>query len=188
MSLEIVQYGHPALRAKGRRIEKIDEKIHQLALDMLDTMVEADGVGLAAQQIGMPIQMCVIDITGVTNRPSVMRIDGKPVDPEAHMPMVLINPEIEPYGREDDGIEGCLSFPGLTNKIKRPASVRVKAQTLDGSLIEFEADGLLARAVQHEHDHLHGILFIDRMTAKDRKRLEEEIESFRTASGSFEVS
>lgn len=179
MILDIVQYGHPALRAKGGRVEKIDDKIHQLAADMVETMVEADGVGLAAQQIGMPIQMCVIDVTGVTSRPSAMRVDGKPVDPEEYMPLVMLNPEIEPYGKEDNGVEGCLSFPGLTSKIKRPGSVRVKTQLLDGSTLEFEADGLLARAVQHEYDHLHGMLFIDRMSPSDRKALDAEIESFR---------
>ena len=179
MILDIVQYGHPALRAKGSRVEKIDEKIHQLAEDMLETMVDADGVGLAAQQIGRPIQMCVVDVTDVSDRPSAMRINGHPVELEEHMPLVLINPEVETFGKVKAGTEGCLSFPGLRSKIERPYSVKVKAQLLDESTIEFEADGLLARAVQHEHDHLHGILFIDRMTAADRKALETEIEQLR---------
>jgi peptide deformylase len=179
MILDIVQYGHPALRAKGSRIETIDEKIHRLAQDMLETMVDADGVGLAAQQIGRAIQMCVIDVTDVSDRPSAMRIEGHPVNLEDHMPLVLINPEIEPFGKVNGGTEGCLSFPGLRGKIPRPYSVKVKAQLLDGSLIEFEADGLLARAVQHEHDHLHGILFIDRMSPAERKTLEPEIEHLR---------
>lgn len=181
MILEIVQYGHPALRAKGRRVETIDAKIHQLAEDMLETMVDADGVGLAAQQIGMPIQMCVVDVAGVRDRPSELRIGGKKVDIESHMPLILINPEVEPFGREKSGVEGCLSFPGLRGDIVRPLSVRVKAQDLEGQLIEFEADGLLARAVQHEHDHLHGILFIDRMDKRQRQELEDEIESLRTS-------
>jgi peptide deformylase len=181
MILEIVQYGHPALRAKGRRVETIDSQIRQLAEDMLETMVDADGVGLAAQQIGIPIQMCVVDVAGVRDRPSELRIGGRKVDIESHMPLVLINPEIEPYGREKSGVEGCLSFPGLRGDIVRPVSVRVKAQDLEGQLIEFEADGLLARAVQHEHDHLHGILFIDRMDKRQRKELEPEIEDLRTS-------
>jgi peptide deformylase len=183
MILEIVQYGHPALRAKGRRVETIDAKIHQLAEDMLETMVDADGVGLAAQQVGIPIQMCVVDVAGVRDRPSELRIDGKRVDIEQNMPLVLINPEIEPYGKEKSGVEGCLSFPGLRGEIVRPVSVRVKAQDLEGRLIEFEADGLLARAVQHEHDHLHGILFIDRMDKNQRKELDEEIEDLRVDFG-----
>ena len=181
MILEIVQYGHPALRAKGRRVETIDAKIHQLAEDMLETMIDADGVGLAAQQIGIPIQMCVVDVAGVKDRPSELRIGGKRVEIDPHMPLFLINPEIETFGREKSGPEGCLSFPGLRGDIVRPLSVRVKAQDLEGQLVEFEADGLLARAVQHEHDHLHGILFIDRMDKRQRQELEEEIESLRTS-------
>ena len=99
MILEIVQYGHPALRAKGRRIEKIDARIRELAQEMLETMYGADGVGLAAQQVGMPIQLCVIDVTEVKDRPSVLRIAGNPVDIEEHMPLVLINPEVETLRR-----------------------------------------------------------------------------------------
>lgn len=176
MILEIVQYGHPALRAKGRRIEVVDDEIRQLADDMLDTMYDADGVGLAAQQVGMPLQMCVIDVAGVEDRPSVLRIDGKVVDIEENMPVVLINPEVETFGKDETGPEGCLSFPGVRGDITRPYSVRVTAKSLDGDDIVFEADGLLARAVQHEHDHLHGILFIDRMAAKEKKSIQAEID------------
>lgn len=180
MILDIVQYGHPALRAKGRRIETIDSTLRQLAADMLETMIDADGVGLAAQQVGLPIQMCVVDVAGVTDRPSALRIDGKPADIDAHMPLILINPDIETFGRDKSGPEGCLSFPGLRGDITRPLSVRVNALDLEGNPISFEADGLLARAIQHEHDHLHGILFIDRMDKAQRRDLEEEIESLRS--------
>ncbi len=181
MILEIVQYGHPALRAKGSRIEKINKEIRQLAEDMLETMVDADGVGLAAQQIGRPIQMCVVDVAGVKDRPSALRLSGQSVEIGGHMPLVLINPEVETFGRLHSGAEGCLSFPGLQGDITRPYSVRVKAQTLDGE-VEFEADGLLARAIQHEHDHLHGILFIDRMEPAQRRDLEPEMESLRSSN------
>jgi peptide deformylase len=175
MILEIVQYGHPALRANGRRIEKIDARIRALAEDMLETMYDADGVGLAAQQVGMPVQLCVIDVTGVKDRPSVLRIAGNPVELEAHMPLILVNPEVEAFGKPETGVEGCLSFPGARSDVTRPGSVRVKAQSLDGTIIEFEAAGLLARAIQHEHDHLHGILFIDRVIAAERARIESEM-------------
>lgn len=179
MILEIVQYGHPALRAKGRRVETVDAKIRKLAVDMLETMVDADGVGLAAQQIGMPLQMCVVDVAGVKDRPSELRIGGNRVEIEDHMPLVLLNPEVETFGKTRAGVEGCLSFPGLRGDIARPFSVRVQATSLEGASIEFEADGLLARAIQHEHDHLHGILFIDRMEKRQRAELEEDIESIR---------
>lgn len=179
MSLEIVQYGHPALRAKGRKITKIDEDLADLVDDMLETMVEADGVGLAAQQIGRPLQLCVIDVEGVSNRPSRMWIDGQTVELEEFMPLVLINPEVELLGQSETGTEGCLSFPGISADISRPEKVRVKTQLLDGSNLTFEADGLLARAVQHEFDHLQGVLFIDRMEPEDRKRLEPKIARLR---------
>ncbi|CAN5610511.1 peptide deformylase [soil metagenome] len=176
MILEIVQYGHPALRAKGRRIEKVDDEIRQLADDMLDTMYDADGVGLAAQQVGMPLQLCVIDVSGVEDRPSQLFINGTGVDIEENMPLVLVNPDVETFGEEETGPEGCLSFPGIRGDITRPFSVRVSAKSLEGDDIVFAADGLLARAVQHEHDHLHGILFIDRMEAKEKKSIQAEID------------
>ncbi|GAT33135.1 peptide deformylase [Terrimicrobium sacchariphilum] len=171
MILEIVEYGHPALRAKGRNIEKIDRDLLQLISDMLETMYEADGVGLAAQQVGRPLQLCVIDVDGIKDRPSTMWVDGKKVALEEYMPMVLINPELELIGKPKAGVEGCLSFPGIRADIDRPPRVKVKAIDAEGQALNFEADGLLARAVQHEYDHLQGVLFIDRMSDKDRKAL-----------------
>lgn len=179
MILEIVQYGHPSLRARGRRIEKIDARVRKLVEDMLETMHEADGVGLAAQQIAVPVNLCVVDVTGVKDRPSVLRVGGQAVDLEEFMPLVLINPEIETFGTKHCAVEGCLSFPGLRGDIIRPFSVRVRAQNLDGDPVDFEADGLLARAIQHEHDHLQGVLFIDRMGKDQRKTLAAEIEQLR---------
>lgn len=176
MILEIVQYGHPALRAKGRRVEKIDIKIRQLAEDMLETMVDADGVGLAAQQVGLPLQLFVVDVSDVTDRKSGLRINGEAVDINDHMPMALVNPEVEPYGKEQAGPEGCLSIPGIRADVIRPISVRVKAQDLEGNIVEFEADGLLARAVQHENDHLNGILFLDHLDPKTRDECLRELE------------
>lgn len=175
MILEIVQYGHPALRSKGRKVTKIDAELENLVDDMLETMVDADGVGLAAQQIGRPLQLCVIDVEGVTNRPSRMWVGGKEVELEEFMPLVLINPELELLGQPETGTEGCLSFPGISADITRPERVRVKTQLLDGSELSFEAEGLLARAVQHEFDHLQGVLFIDRMDPEERKLLEPKI-------------
>lgn len=176
MILEIVEYGHPALRAKGRRIEKFDDDLRQLAEDMLETMYEADGVGLAAQQVGIPIQLCVIDVSDLSDTSSVMRVNGKEVNVDDFMPLALVNPVIEPFGPEKARQEGCLSFPGLRGRIPRPVSVRVTAQDLEGHEIRFEADGLLATAVQHEYDHLHGTLFIDRMIPADRKQIEADID------------
>lgn len=167
MILPIVEYGHPALRSKGRRIERVDSRIFKLAEDMIDTMNDAQGVGLAAQQIGLPLQLCVVDVLDA-DEPGELRVDGKPAPLEDYMPLVLVNPEIEPFGPTESVKEGCLSFPGMQGAIPRPAEVRVKATTLENEPIEFTATGLLARAVQHEYDHLQGILFIDRMEPADR--------------------
>ena len=94
MIREIVIYGDPVLRAKGKRIQKTDEAIRQLAADMLETLHEANGVGLAAQQVGDALQLTVVDVSEAENRPSKMWIDGKEVDPKEHMPLVLLNPEL----------------------------------------------------------------------------------------------
>ena len=176
MILEITQHDHPALRTKGRPVEKVDAKIRRLAEEMIETMRAAEGIGLAAQQVGLPLQLFVLDVPHMKDRPSAMRVGGKPVDFEPLMPMVLVNPLIEPFGRTRIGNEGCLSFPGLRGDVPRPFAVRVKALALTGEELEFEAEGLLSRAVQHEFDHLQGILFIDRMSDEDRlDELPEEI-------------
>jgi peptide deformylase len=168
MVLEIVKYGNPVLRAKGAAVGAVDEKVRKLAADMIETMNAANGVGLAAQQIGVPVQVAVIDVTDVKDRPSEMFINGKKVDVEAFMPMVLLNPVLDLSKETEEGVEGCLSFPELSADIVRAERVKVKARTLEGTTLEFEATGLLARALQHEVDHLHGILFIDRMSAASR--------------------
>ncbi len=175
MILPIVKYGHPVLRQKGARIEKITPEIRQLIEDMIETMYEANGVGLAAQQVAQALQLAVIDVTEATDRPSTMEVDGKPVNPEDWMPMVLINPEIKPAGEPATGGEGCLSFPELYGDVSRPGVVDVTAMNAKGKLFSFRAGGLLGRAVQHEADHLHGILFIDRMSSSEKKKIQEEM-------------
>jgi peptide deformylase len=171
MIRDIVFYGEPVLRSRGKQIDKIDEEIRLLAADMLETMYDANGVGLAAQQVGRSVQLTVIDVSDAESRPSQMWIDGQEVDPNEHMPMVLINPELQLGEELEIGTEGCLSFPEITAEIPRSAKVRVKAQDLKGNRIEFEAAGLLGRAVQHETDHLNGILFIDRMSSASKASL-----------------
>ena len=168
MVLDIVKYGNSVLRAKGVKIDKPDASTEKLVADMLETMEAANGVGLAAQQIGMPIQLAVIDVTGVEDRPSTMEVDGKAVKVEEQMPLILLNPVLELGPDKEDGIEGCLSFPEVTGEISRSKRVKVKANRLNGTPMEFEASGLLARALQHEVDHLNGILFIDRMNAAQK--------------------
>src|SRR5216110_1665621 len=161
MILPILQYGDPILRAKGQRIEELDDRIRELAANMIETMHAAHGVGLAAQQIGEAFQLTVLDVSPVEDRPSTLKLNGEDADPKSAMPLVLINPEIELHGEMDIGLEGCLSFPEITGDIERAHSVTVRAQNLEGGTIEIEAGKFLARAIQHEHDHLNGILFID---------------------------
>lgn len=175
MVLDIVKYGHPVLRQKGSRPDRVSPELKRLIADMLETMKDAHGVGLAAQQVAQPVQLTVIDVRGVEDRPSTMEIDGKPVDVDAHMPLVLLNPDITPVGEPEDGPEGCLSFPQIYADISRPESVDVKAMNEKGEPVAFRCGGLLARAVQHETDHLNGILYIDRMNHATRQRLKQEL-------------
>ncbi|PYJ21474.1 MAG: peptide deformylase [Verrucomicrobia bacterium] len=175
MILPILQYGDPVLRGKGTRVEEIDDRIRELIADMIETMHAANGVGLAAQQIGEALQLTVLDISQVEDRPSTLKLNGKEADPKSAMPLVLINPEIELLDETEVGTEGCLSFPEITGEIERAKSVRARAQTLEGGIIEIEASGFLARAIQHEDDHLNGILFIDRMNSAAKAALSSRL-------------
>ena len=150
--------------------------IKQLIADMFETMYAYKGVGLAAQQVGVPLQLTVIDVRGATDRPSTLELNGKAADPDEFMPLVLINPEVKPLGDPVAGPEGCLSFPEIFADITRPESVEVRAVNENGKPLHFRCGGLLARAVQHEVDHLHGILFIDRMDKTTKADLRDELE------------
>src|SRR5207237_10785516 len=155
--------------------DKIDKQIRQLEVNMIETRQEAHGVGLAAQQVGQSLQLTVLDVSAVEDRPSTLKLSGKDVDPKSAMPIVLINPEVEVRGETEVGVEGCLSFPEITGDIERARSVLVRAQTLEGEMFQLEASGLLARAIQHEHDHLHGVLFIDRMSSAAKAALSSRL-------------
>jgi len=177
MILRIVKFGEPVLRKKGARIEKITPEIRKLASDLLETMYAHKGVGLAAQQVGVAQQITVVDVRGATDRPSWLERNGERVDVTEFMPLVLVNPEIKPIGEPAIGPEGCLSFPEIYAEITRPESIEVKATDREGKTIEFRCGGLLARAIQHEADHLHGILFIDRMGKKTKDELRPELDA-----------
>lgn len=182
MVREIVKYGDPVLRVKGKRIGEIDADIRELAESMLETMRAANGVGLAAQQIGVPLQLTVIDVSDVEDRPSTMRVDGKFVDLNKWMPLVLINPQLELGSSRETGIEGCLSFPEITADIERASAVKARARLLDGREVEFDASGLLSRALQHEVDHLNGVLFIDRMNSAAKTALAGRLKRMQRAA------
>ena len=182
MILPVLKYGDPVLRQNGARVPGITPAIRQLIDDMLETMYAAAGVGLAAQQVGYALQLTVLDVREARERPSTLELDGKPADLAAFMPLVLLNPVVTPFGAEVTGPEGCLSFPEIYADIVRPESAHVVAMNRRGEPIEFRCGGLLARAVQHESDHLHGILFIDRMTATTKKELKPQLDELQTAT------
>jgi peptide deformylase len=175
MILPILTYGHPMLRKKGSRIAQVTPEIQRLIADMFETMYAASGIGLAAQQVGHALQLTVLDVRGVKDRPSTLELNGAPADVAALMPLVLINPELNPSGETVTGPEGCLSFPEIYEDITRPNQLDVSALDGAGNPIRFRAGGLLARAIQHEADHLNGILFIDRMSSTAKKALQPEL-------------
>lgn len=164
MVRKIVIYGHPVLRRKGVRIEAVTPEIRALAADMVETMYAADGVGLAAQQVGEALQIAVVDVSQAEEPGTYLRVNGVDRKVEEIMPLVFLNPVVAPDGPRESSTEGCLSFPEIRADIVRPGAVRATVTTLEGETLVIETDGLFARAIQHEVDHLNGILFIDRMS------------------------
>ncbi len=183
MVLDIKQYGDPILRKKCRRVDEVTDEIHQLAEDMIETMIDASGVGLAAPQIGIDLRLAVVDVSHDPESISYLKVDGKVASLEDLMPLVFINPELE-FGTEKEASrEGCLSIQGIQSEVKRPMDVVATLELLDGKTIQIETDGLLARAIQHETDHLNGVLFTDRVPPATKislkrklRRLQEENE------------
>lgn len=152
-------YGDEVLRKKTRYVKTFDKKNEKLVADMFDTMYKANGIGLAAPQIGLLKKLFVIDT----------RDEGEK--------MALANVKIVSTSEETDGFtEGCLSIPGLEAEVVRPVAIRIQAQdALTGEPVERDVDGLLARVIQHENDHLNGVLFIDHLTDEQRKPLERPL-------------
>jgi peptide deformylase len=164
MILDIVQYGHPVLRERCKPVVRVDEALRQLVADMLETMYDANGVGLAAPQIGQAIRLAVVDVSHDPECISFLKVAGQDAPLASIMPLVFINPELEFTGPKERDTEGCLSIDDVRAEVSRPVSLKAKLPQLDGSVLEIETDGLLARAIQHETDHLNGVLFIDRVS------------------------
>jgi peptide deformylase len=182
MKFAVVHYGDPILRQRGARIASVDDALRATIAAMFDTMYQSHGIGLAAQQVGLALQLAVIDVRGVKDRPSQLWISGQPADVDAFMPLILINPTIRPVGEVTSGPEGCLSFPEIYGDVCRPAEVEVQAVNDRNEPFEFKAGGLLARAIQHEVDHLNGVLFIDRMDSKNRSEVRDEVDTLQAAT------
>ena len=165
MILEIVQYGHPVLRQRCRSVTEVDDKIIELIGNMLDTMVAANGVGLAAPQVGEDLRLAVVDVSHDHECVSFFKVNGEEADILDFMPLIFINPELAFGQAKEFGMEGCLSIRGIRAEVRRPEAVKATLPQLDGTVLVIETDGLLARALQHEIDHLNGVLFVDRLPA-----------------------
>jgi peptide deformylase len=158
MLREIVMLGHPALRAPAKPVDAFDDELRGLVQDMFETMYHAEGIGLAANQVGVLRQVLVVDVQDEQDPPA-----GR---------MAIINPRIVAVTDElERATEGCLSIPGVDEVVERPRGVRVEGFDPDGKPVAVEAEALLGRALQHEVDHLQGILFIDRLSPLKRRLL-----------------
>lgn len=159
--LRIVPFPHPALSYKSRPVERIDDALRERVRAMFGLMYESRGIGLAANQVALPFQFFVLNLTADPNQTDQER--------------VFINPEIVKRHASIEDEEGCLSFPGVYAPVQRAKKIRVRAFDLEGNPVEVEAEDLLSRAIQHETDHLHGRLFIDYLGAAARRQVEPKI-------------
>ena len=163
--LEIYKLGSETLRTEARRISKVDNKLRDLARDMLQSMYSAKGIGLAGPQVGISKELLVIDIN---------------FEDSAAEPLILINPEITAFGSTLTTYEeGCLSIPGIYLNVVRPSTIKLKFRDEMGRPRKMNADGLLARCIQHEVDHLKGVLFVDRVTSTEELKKELTKEGYK---------
>ena len=163
--LEIFKLGSETLRTEAKRISKVDNQIRHLAKDMLQSMYSAKGIGLAGPQVGISKELLVIDIN---------------FEDSAAEPLILINPEITAFGSTLNTYEeGCLSIPGVYLNVVRPSTIKLKFRDEMGRPRKMNADGLLARCIQHEVDHLKGILFVDRVTSQEELKKELQKEGYK---------
>ncbi|HEY9154799.1 MAG TPA: peptide deformylase [Opitutaceae bacterium] len=175
MPLRIVHYNNPVLRKKGVKVTAFNAELTELAREMIDLMHQSGGIGLAAQQIGRAIQVCVLDLLK-TDRDFDWEIDGAKPPLELIMPLVVVNPVLKVHPEFEDIVEeGCLSFPEIRGEVCRPEQVTVNFQDAQGVAHVITCNGLFARCLQHEIDHLNGVLFIDRMEKKVRSGIDKAV-------------
>ncbi len=158
--MRVIKYGNPILRMKAKRIEKIDREVIQLVDEMIEIMRAEEGIGLAAPQIAKSISLLVVDH-------SLIDEDG--------IPKAYLNPEILSEEGESVMEEGCLSIPDIREEVTRPEKIKLRYQDIEGNAHEIQCDGLLARVLQHEIDHLNGILFVDRISSVKKKLLQKKL-------------
>jgi peptide deformylase len=178
MSLRIVHYNEPVLRTKGEKVTVFDAALGRLAAEMIDAMHDAGGIGLAAQQVGRALQFCVVDMRE-SDAEFSWELDGAKPPLDLFMPLALANPVISvvPGTPETVYEEGCLSFPKIRGDVTRPDAIVVKFQDERGVPHILKCDGLFSRCIQHEVDHLNGVLFIERMDKKTRTALDEDVKA-----------
>lgn len=161
--MKIVQYPHPTLRYKSKPINRIDRELKTLVREMFDLMYAASGIGLAANQVDLPIQLFVINLSGAAD-------EGEE--------LVFVNPVLSSPKGSHEAEEGCLSIVGVNAQVARPETIHISAYDLSGREINQTVNGLLAKAIQHESDHLEGILFIDRISESSKRQIDGELEEF----------
>lgn len=178
MSLRIVHYNNPVLRTKGEKVTVFDGALADFAAGMIEAMHEAGGIGLAAQQVGRAIQLCVVDLREA-DPGFTWELDGAKPPIDLFMPMVLANPQISvvPGTPETPYEEGCLSFPKIRGEIFRPDAILVKFHDERGIPHILSCNGLFSRCIQHEADHLNGVLFIDRMDKATRSDVDPDVKA-----------
>lgn len=181
MECKLHYYGDAVLRQASQPVEQINDELRALAKAMLSRMYAEHGAGLAAQQVGHTEAICVIDVSP----PDERDVSAAPVsDPPVPMPLVLVNPEIIHREGVQTGQEGCLSFPEIYVHVRRAESVTVRFMDLDGRTRELTGQGLLARAIEHELDHLNGVLLVDRMTPVQKVANSGRLKRLRRAASS----
>ncbi len=161
--MQVINVPHPTLRHHSKPLRRVDKKLKMMVAEMFELMYEHRGIGLAANQVDLPFQMFVIDPTG---------------EKGSDQARVLINPVVQSPKGNSEADEGCLSIPGVYGKVVRPAEVHVIAYDLSGNQMDEVVDGTLARVIQHEYDHLHGVIFPDRMTEAALRSIEGELDAF----------
>ena len=182
MSLKIVHFNDPILRKKGAAITAFTPELKKLADEMVDTMHAANGIGLAAQQIGRDLQLCVLDLRNA-DPDFDWEYDGAHPPMDLFMPLAMLNPVVKVVPEPETSYEeGCLSFPEIRGDVVRPDEITVNFQDLDGHKHIMRCNGLLARCVQHEVDHLNGVLFIDRMEKEVLASIDTELKALKKST------
>ena len=180
MTLPVTQYGESILHQKGKQVTEFSAKLSTLYHDMLEAMYAEEGIGLAAQQVGIALQFCIVDVPSIPDYPITCILDDKTLSHQLLMPMALANPKIEVLPCDEYYYEeGCLSFPEIKGEVARPELIVVRYQDLEGNSHTLQCDGLLGRCIQHEVDHLNGILFIDRMEKEIYAEIKQEVQALK---------